>query len=464
MNNLNNYRDESDAIGIIKVPSKKYWGAQTQRSLENFKIGEEKIPLQLIHAFAIQKKAAAISNLAINKLEEKVVDKIIEVCDEIIDGKHDDQFPLSVWQTGSGTQTNMNLNEVIANRANELLGEKLGSNKPIHPNDHCNMGQSSNDSFPTAMHIAIVIDINKKLTPALAKIIKELGIKEKEFSNITKIGRTHLQDAVPLRLSQEFSAFKSQVENGQQRVSHSLEEIYNLAQGGTAVGTGLNSSKDFVKCFIKAVQEITKLPFKSAKNKFESLASHDSILNLSGSINSLVTAFYKLANDIRLLSSGPRCGISEITIPSNEPGSSIMPGKVNPTQSEALAQVCIYLMSNHFSLTFAASQGHFQLNANKTLIIFNILRTIGLLSDAINSFVEKCLIGIKPNIKNIKKNLENSLMLVTALNPVIGYDKSSEIAKIAFNNNISLKEAASKLNYITEEEFDKLVDPNKMID
>lgn len=460
---MKDYREESDSIGKIKVPANKYWGAQTQRSLENFKIGNEKIPLELIYAFAIQKKAAAISNLALNKLDEKLALKIIEVCDEIINGAHDDQFPLSVWQTGSGTQTNMNLNEVIANRSNELLQGKIGSNKPVHPNDHCNMGQSSNDSFPTAMHIAIVIEINRKLLPTLDKVIKNLEVKEKEFSNINKIGRTHLQDAVPLKLGQEFSAFKSQIQNGKERVNNSLQEIFFLAQGGTAVGTGLNSSEDFIKCFVKAIQEITKLPFKTAKNKFESLSSHDSILNLSGSINSLIAGFYKLANDIRLLSSGPRCGIGEITIPSNEPGSSIMPGKINPTQSEAFTQVCIYLMSNHFSLTIAASQGHFQLNANKTLIIFNILKTISLLSDATNSFVENCLIGIKPNIEKMRKNLENSLMLVTALNPIIGYDKSAEIAKMAFQKNITLKKAASKLNYITEDEFDKIVDPDKMI-
>ena len=459
---MKKFREESDSLGKIKVPSEKYWGAQTQRSLENFRIGSDTMPIELIHAFALQKKAAAISNLAIEKLDENIAAKIIEVCDQIIDGKLDGHFPLSVWQTGSGTQTNMNLNEVIANRANEILGKKLGDNNPIHPNDHCNLGQSSNDSFPTAMNIAIILEIKKNLIPTIKNFSKELSVKEKSFSKIVKIGRTHLQDAVPLTLGQEFGAFKVQIDNALNRIEESSRELFALAQGATAVGSGLNSSTIFVKGFIKAVQSITNLPFKSSENKFESLSSHDSIVNLSGALNTLVTASYKIANDIRLLSSGPRCGIGEINIPSNEPGSSIMPGKVNPTQCESLAQICIYLIGYNNSISIAGSQGHFQLNANKTVIIFIILRTIKLLSDSLNSFNEKCIKGITPNLERIKENVQKSLMLVTALNPKIGYDKSAEIAKKAFHEKINLKEAAIKLNYIKEDEFDKLVNPIDM--
>ncbi len=459
---MKDYREEHDSIGVVKVPEKKYWGAQTQRSLENFRIGSDLIPMELISAFAIQKKAAAISNLVSEKLDPVVGEKIIEVCDEIIEGKLDDHFPLSVWQTGSGTQTNMNLNEVIANRANEKLGEKLGSNKPVHPNDHCNFGQSSNDSFPTAMNIAIVIETLEKLIPTTENFSMELKNKEKSFSEIVKIGRTHLQDAVPLTLGQEFSAFRTQIDNAILRIKNSINELYMLSQGATAVGSGLNSSEVFVKGFIKAIQEITNLPFKATSNKFESLSSHDSIVAFSGSINSLIVACYKISNDIRLLASGPRCGIGEILVPSNEPGSSIMPGKVNPTQCESMAQVCIYLMGYHNSISIAGSQGHFQLNANKTLIIFNILRTIKLINDSVNSFTNKCLKGIKPNFEKIQENLNKSLMLVTALNPKIGYDKSAEIAKKAHKENINLKEAAIKLDYIKEDEFDKLVDPLSM--
>ena len=459
---MKNFREENDSLGKVKVPSEKYWGAQTQRSLENFKVGSDIMPIELIHAFALQKKAAAISNLALEKLNENIAVKIIEVCDEIIDGKLNEHFPLTVWQTGSGTQTNMNLNEVIANRANEILGEKLGNNNPIHPNDHCNLGQSSNDSFPTAMNIAIILEINKNLIPTIKSLSKALSIKEKDFSTIVKIGRTHLQDAVPLTLGQEFGAFKVQIDNALDRIQNSSKELFSLAQGATAVGSGLNSSTVFVKGFIKAIQSITDLPFKSAENKFESLSSHDSIVNLSGAINTLVTASYKVANDIRLLSSGPRCGIGEINIPSNEPGSSIMPGKVNPTQCESLAQICIYLIGYNNSISIAGSQGHFQLNANKTVIIFMILRTIKLLSDSLNSFNNKCIKGITPNLEKIEENVKKSLMLVTALNPKIGYDKSAEIAKKAFNEKINLKEAAIKLNYIKEDEFDQLVNPINM--
>ena len=455
-------RIETDSIGHIEVPSDKLWGAQTQRSLENFPIGQDKMPRDFIKAFAIQKKAAAISNLAIGKLNADLGEKIIEVCDELIQGQLYENFPLSVWQTGSGTQTNMNLNEVIANRGNEILGNVMGENKPIHPNDHCNLGQSSNDSFPTAMHIAIVIETNEKLLPVINKFEETLQKKEQEYINIVKIGRTHLQDAVPLTLGQELSSFKEQIRKCKIRINQALKEILSISQGATAVGTGLNTSEKFVMGFVKALQEITSYPFESAKNKFESISSHDSIVNFSGAICSLSTACYKIANDIRLLASGPRCGISELILPANEPGSSIMPGKVNPTQSEALTQVCIYLLGYNNSISFAASQGHFQLNANKTLMAHIILRSINLISDAIDSFEKNCLSGIKPNLKVIDENLKNSLMLVTALNPKLGYDKSAKIAKKAYDENLTLKEAAIKLGYISDKEFDDFVNPINM--
>ncbi|MEE2695203.1 MAG: class II fumarate hydratase [Pseudomonadota bacterium] len=459
---MTKFREEEDSIGKIKVPSDKLWGAQTQRSLENFPIGKDKMPHELIKAFAIQKKASAISNIAIEKLSSDLGEKIIDVCDELISGNLYEHFPLSVWQTGSGTQTNMNLNEVIANKANQSLGKELGSYEPIHPNDHCNMGQSSNDSFPTAMHIAIVIQSHEKLIPSIEKLINTLERKKNEFKEVIKIGRTHLQDATPLSINQEFGGFSSQIKSSLSRIKISLEEIYHLAQGGTAVGTGLNSSKKFISGFIQAVQMITGYPLKESEDKFEALSSHEPILNFSGAVNTLVVACYKIANDLRLLGSGPRCGIGEITLPSNEPGSSIMPGKVNPTQCEALSQVCLHLMGLHFSLSIASSQGHFQLNANKTVILFSTLRIIQLLSDAINSFVKRCLDGLKINKEKIEENLENSLMLVTALNPKIGYSKSAEIAKKAHAEGISLKKAAVKLKYLKADEFEEIVNPKKM--
>ena len=459
---MKKYRVEKDSIGKVKVEIKKYWGAQTQRSLENFPIGNDFIPPTVIKAFAIQKKAAAMSNIAIDKLPQDLGEKIVEACDDIIQGKLNEHFPLSIWQTGSGTQTNMNLNEVLANRANEAFGKELGTYSPIHPNDHCNLCQSSNDSFPTAMHIAIVLETLEKLKPNVKSFIKTLEQKSKEFNDIVKIGRTHLQDATPLTLKQEFEAFKSQIENCLERILKSLEELYFLAQGGTAVGTGLNSSSDFTSGFIKAVQLITGYPFKESKNKFESISSHEPIVMLSGAINSLVVACYKISNDIRILASGPRSGIGELILPSNEPGSSIMPGKVNPTQCESIAQVCIYLMGLNSSITIAASQGHLQLNANKTVIIFCILRTIDLISDSIESFRLRCVEGIEANKDIIEQQLQKSLMLVTALNPKIGYDKSSKIAKKAFEEKITLKESAIKLNYLTEKEFDEIVQPDKM--
>ena len=460
--NKKKFREEQDSIGKIDVPIDKYWGAQTQRSLMNFQIGSDLMPKEIIKAFAIQKKSAAISNLALNKIEEKIGNTILEVCDEIIEGKLFDHFPLSVWQTGSGTQTNMNLNEVLANRGNEILGKKIGKNQLIHPNDHCNLGQSSNDSFPTAMHIAIVIETNEKLLPVVNKFEKTLQKKEDEYSNIVKIGRTHLQDAVPLTLGQELSSFKEQIRKCKTRINLAIKEILSISQGATAVGTGLNTSEKFVMGFVRALQEITSYPFKSAENKFESISSHDSIVNFSGAICSLTTACYKIANDIRLLASGPRCGISELILPANEPGSSIMPGKVNPTQSEALIQVCIYLLGYNNSLSFAASQGHFQLNANKTLMAHIIIRSINLISDAIDSFEKNCLSGMRPNLKIIDENLKKSLMLVTALNPKLGYDKSAKIAKKAFDENLTLKQAAVKLGYVSDKEFDEFVNTINM--
>ena len=459
---MTEFRTEKDSVGNIKVPANKYWGAQTQRSFENFKIGEEKMPEILINSFAMQKKAAAVSNIALGNLDSKLGDAIIKVCDEIIDGKLYEQFPLSIWQTGSGTQTNMNLNEVIANRANEILGKKLGEYFPIHPNDHCNLGQSSNDSFPTVMHISILRSSLDNLIPMIEKLIKCLEKKEREFKDIVKVGRTHLQDATPILVSQEFSGYTSQIKNSLKRIRLSSNELLFLAQGGTAVGTGLNSSSKFVKGFIKAIQIITGIEFKELKNKFEGLSSHEPIVSFSSSLNTLVIACYKIANDLRLLSSGPRCGVGEYILPANEPGSSIMPGKINPTQCEAMTQVCLHLMGLHNAIMFSGTQGHFQLNANKMVIIFNVLQSVKLISDAIKSFCDRCLDKMILNKDSIEFNLEKSLMLVTALNPEIGYSKSAEIAKKAFKDNISLKEATLKLGFLTEKEFDSIVDPKKM--
>ena len=460
---MTDYRTERDSIGQVNVPRQKYWGAQTQRSLENFKIGSDKIPIFFIKAFAMQKKAAAISNIALEKLDNKLGQEIMKVCDEIMEGKLNDHFPLSVWQTGSGTQTNMNLNEVIANKGNQNLGKALGEYFPIHPNDHCNMGQSSNDSFPTTMHIAISMKTNDVLFPAINNLIKTLEKKIREFKNIIKVGRTHLQDATPITIDQEFGGYLNQVKNAFKRIKIAYEELLYLAQGGTAVGTGINTSTKFIKGFIKAIQIITNLPFKESKNKFEALSSHEPIIFFSSSINTLVIACYKISNDIRLLASGPRCGIGELVLPSNEPGSSIMPGKINPTQCEAMAQVCLHLIGLYHSNTIAGSQGHFQLNANKTVLLFNTLRIIELLSDAINSFSDKCLKDIVANKKKIDENLKNSLMLATALNPKIGYTKASEVAKKAYTENITLKDAAIKLDYLDSKEFDLIVDPKKMV-
>jgi len=456
-------RTEFDSFGKIKVPSEKYWGAQTQRSIKNFKIGKINVPLQLIHAIGIVKKSAAIVNSKFKDLDPKLSKAIQKAADEVISGKLDDHFPLKVWQTGSGTQTNMNVNEVIANRAIEILGGKLGSKKPVHPNDHVNMAQSTNDTFPTAMHIAVAIETNKKLIPSLIKLEKILDKKTKQFKNIVKIGRTHLQDATPLTLGQEFSGYHMQVKNSLERVKLALKEIYFLAQGGTAVGTGINSRKGWDKNIALEVKKMTKLPFQTAKNKFEALASHDPIVNFSASLNTTAVALTKIANDIRFLGSGPRAGYSELELPENEPGSSIMPGKVNPTQCEAITMVCTKVIGNHTGITIAGTHGHFELNVFKPMIAHNILQSIDILSDSIECFVEYCVKGIKPNKKKITELLNNSLMLVTALSPKIGYDNAGKIAKTAHKNGTTLKEETLKTGLVNEEEYNKIVDPKKMI-
>jgi len=456
-------RTEFDSFGKIKVPSDKYWGAQTQRSIKNFKIGKINVPLELIHAIGIVKKSAAIVNAKFKDLDPKLSKFIQKAADEVIMGKLDDHFPLKVWQTGSGTQTNMNVNEVIANRAIEMLGGKLGSKKPVHPNDHVNMAQSTNDTFPTAMHIAIAIQTNKKLIPSLIKLEKSLSKKVKQFKDIVKIGRTHLQDATPLTLGQEFSGYQMQVKNSLERVRVALKEIYYLAQGGTAVGTGINSRKGWDKKIALEVKKITKLPFQTAKNKFEALASHDPVVNFSASLNTTAVALTKIANDIRFLGSGPRAGYSELELPENEPGSSIMPGKVNPTQCEAITMVCTKVIGNHTGITIAGTHGHFELNVFKPMIAHNILQSIDLIADSVNCFVDFCVKGIKPNKKKITELLNNSLMLVTALSPKIGYDNASKIAKTAHKNGTTLKEETLKTGLVTEEEYDKIVDPKKMV-
>ena len=455
-------RTESDSFGKIKVPSDKYWGASTQRSLKNFKIGKFKVPIEQIHSMAIVKKAAAITNTKFGDLENRIAKAIIKSADEVISGKLDEHFPLVVWQTGSGTQTNMNLNEVIANRANEILGSKLGAKKPVHPNDHVNKAQSTNDTFPTAMHISIAMMANKKLIPAITKLEKTLGKKANQFKDIVKIGRTHLQDATPLTLGQEFSGYHMQVTKCLARIKRALKEIYPLAQGGTAVGTGLNTKKNFDKKIIKELSRITKLPFKVSSNKFSSLAAHDEIVNFSGTLNTAAVCLMKIANDIRFLGSGPRAGYGELILPSNEPGSSIMPGKVNPTQSEAVTMVCVKVIGNHNGITMAGSHGHFELNVFKPLIIHNIVQSIDLISDSVNCFISSCLNGIKADKKKINKYLKESLMLVTALSPIIGYDNASKIAKSAHKNGTTLRFEALKSGLIEEKTFNKVMNPKKM--
>jgi fumarate hydratase class II len=457
------FRSETDALGEVLVPQGAYYGATTMRSLRNFDIGSEKIPHEVIVAFAILKKAAALVNEELDLLPEEKTRLIVQAAEEIIAGKLDDQFPLSVWQTGSGTHTNMNLNEVIANRAIELAGGKLGSKTPIHPNDDVNKSQSSNDTFPTAMHIAAVTAIKHNLLPAVESLASLLQKKSDEFANIVKIGRTHLMDAVPLTLGQEFSGYATQLERGRQRVEQSLPHLYELAIGGTAVGTGLNTHPEYAVRVAKKIAELTGLSFVSAPNKFEALAAHDAIVQTSSALKTLAVSLFKVANDIRWLASGPRCGIGEITLPANEPGSSIMPGKINPTQCEALTMIAAQVIGNDATIAFAGASGNFELNVYKPVIIYNLLQSVQLLGDGCRSFGEKCVAGIKPNEPVIARYVENSLMLVTALNQHLGYDKAARIAKEAHAKGVTLKEAAVGLGILSAEKFDKLVVPKKMI-
>jgi len=457
-------RIEKDTLGDVAVPADKYWGAQTQRSLENFKIGGQKMPLELIQSFAILKKAAALTNSAVGVLSKEKADLICQVCDEILSGKLDEHFPLVVWQTGSGTQTNMNVNEVIANRAHVINGGNLeDSIKIIHPNDDVNKSQSSNDTFPTAMSIAAYKMIVELTIPKIKELKNTFLNKSEEFKDIVKIGRTHLMDAVPLTLGQEFSAYVSQLEHGIKTIEHSLEHLSELALGGTAVGTGLNTPKGFSELVAKQIAELTGLSFKTAPNKFEALAAKDAFVEGSGALKTVAVSLMKIANDIRLLASGPRCGIGEIILPSNEPGSSIMPGKVNPTQCEAMTMVCAQVIGNDLAISVGGMNGQFQLNVFKPMIIYNFLNSARLLGDACASFNENCVSGIKPNLKNIQKNLEESLMLVTSLNSSIGYENAAKIAKKAYEEDITLRKAAIDLGLVTDEDFTKWVDPKKMI-
>ena len=457
------YRTEYDSIGKIKVPGDKYWGASTQRSNKYFDIGDFLIRPVLIQSIAVIKKAAAIVNARNGDLEKKISKYVVKAADEIIKGKLHSHFPLKVWQTGSGTQTNMNVNEVIANRAIQMMGGKMGTKKPVHPNDHVNKSQSTNDVFPTAMHIAIVVKTKNKLLPSLKLLEKELSKKVKQFNKIVKLGRTHLQDATPLTLGQEFSGYQSQLKKCIERIERALSEIYYLAQGGTAVGTGLNTKKNFDKKIIKEINKITKFPFKPAKNKFAALAAHDSIVNFSGTMNTTAVCLMKIANDIRFLGSGPRAGYGELILPENEPGSSIMPGKINPTQCEAVTMVCVKVIGNHNGITMAGSHGHFELNVFKPLIIHNILQSINIMSDSSKCFANYCIKGLKADKKRIKSLLDNSLMLVTALSPKIGYDNAAKIAKKALKNGTTLKEETLKTGLINEKEYLRIVDPKKMI-
>jgi fumarate hydratase class II len=457
------YRIEYDTLGEVQVPADKLWGAQTQRSLQNFKIGGHRMPREVIYALAIAKKAAALTNAELGVLPEDKAQIIAEVCDEILSGALDEHFPLVVWQTGSGTQTNMNLNEVIANRANQKLGQPLGTKKPIHPNDDVNKSQSSNDVFPTAMHIAAYLSVRDRLLPALDKLATALQDKANAFMPIIKVGRTHLMDAVPMRLGQEFSGYAHQVRTAKQDVERTLEEVRELPLGGTAVGTGLNAPKGFAEKVAAKIAELTGAPFITAPNKFAALATHDPLVSLSGALKRTAVALMKIANDIRLLGSGPRAGLAELNLPENEPGSSIMPGKVNPTQSEAMTMVCCQVIGNDTAITCGAFQGHLELNVFKPLIIHNLLESIRLLADACHSFTDNCVVGIEPNLPAIHRHLERSLMMVTALNPIIGYEKAAKIAQKAHKEDKTLKEAAIELGYLSAEEFDAYVRPEAMV-
>ncbi len=457
------YRKESDSIGEIEVDENFYWGSQTQRSINNFKIADQKMPKEVIKALAILKRSAAIVNSKIGVLELKISNEIVSAADRVINGEFSNNFPLVVWQTGSGTQTNMNMNEVLASIANEKLTGKKGRKSPVHPNDHVNMGQSSNDSFPTAMHIATVITTYEKLIPALNKLHTSLNNKVKNWQKIVKIGRTHLQDATPITLGQEFSGYAAQIQYSLERIEQSLIRVHYLAQGGTAVGTGINCPEGFAEKFADEVARYTSYKFKTSPNKFESLACNDALVEFSGSLNTLAVSMMKIANDIRLLGSGPRSGIGELNLPANEPGSSIMPGKINPTQCEAMSMVSAQVMGNHVAVTIGGSNGHLELNVFKPLIIQNIIHSINLLSDAIVSFVDHCIDGMEPNLERIKNLMDQSLMLVTALNPYIGYDKAAAIAKKAYKDGTSLKTAALELKLISEQDFDKFVVPENMV-
>ena len=456
-------RKEFDSIGSINVPNDKYWGASTQRSNKFFNIGKILVNISIIKSIAIIKRSAALVHFKEKQIDKKITNSIIKASDEVIKGKLDENFPLKVWQTGSGTQTNMNVNEVIANRAIEILGGKKGSKKPVHPNDHVNKSQSTNDVFPTAMHISVAQETVSKLLPNLKILEKELAKKSKEFKSIVKIGRTHLQDATPLSLGQEFSGYQVQLKKSIERIEFALKEIFFLAQGGTAVGTGINSRKGFDKKIVKEIAKFTKLPFKPAVNKFAELAAHDSIINFSGTLNTCAVALMKISNDIRFLGSGPRAGYGELILPENEPGSSIMPGKVNPTQCEAVTMVCANVIGNHTGITVAGSHGHFELNVFKPMIAHNVLQSIDLIADSTKNFALFCVKGIKANKKKIKEHLDNSLMLVTALAPKIGYDNAAKIAKTALKNGTTLKEETLKTGLVKEKDYDQIVDPKKMI-
>ena len=457
------FRTESDSMGEIKVPSDKYYGAQTARSLENFKIGDEKMPPEIIRALGLIKKTAVLVNSELDLIADDIRDIIIKAADEVIAGKLDDNFPLVIWQTGSGTQTNMNCNEVISNRAIELSGGKIGSKKPVHPNDDVNKSQSSNDVFPTAMHVATIEEIHRRLIPAITNLRDTLKQKSESFKDIIKIGRTHLMDATPLTLGQEFSGYVTMLSNGLDRIADASKRLYQLAQGGTAVGTGINSHPEFAVKFAAKISELTGQPFVTAPNKFESLASHDSMVEFSGVLKTIAASLMKIANDIRWMASGPRGGFAELIIPANEPGSSIMPGKVNPTQCEAMTMVCAQVMGNDVAVNIGGASGNFELNVFKPMIIYNVLQSLRLLADSCDSFAKNCVQGIEPNHAKIKEYLDNSLMLVTALNPHIGYDKAAKIAKKAFTDDTTLKEAAVALGLMTAEEFDQKVRPADMV-
>lgn len=456
-------RVESDSFGKLNVPADKYYGAQTARSLINFPIGVEVMPVSVIRALGIVKRSAALANKKLKNMDAKSTKAIVQAASEVAEGKYDDNFPLSIWQTGSGTQSNMNANEVIANRAIEILGGVIGSKDPIHPNDHVNRSQSSNDVFPTAMHIAAAEEIEHSLLPAMAKLRNALNDKSGEFKKIIKIGRTHTQDATPVTLGQEFSGYTAQLDNGIKRVKNGLKELYPLAQGGTAVGTGLNAKPGFAKAFAEEVASYTKMPFKTAPNKFEALAAHDAFVSAHGALNTVAASLYKVANDVRFLASGPRSGLGEISLPANEPGSSIMPGKVNPTQCEAMTMVCTQVIGNQTTMSMAGSQGHFELNVYKPVMVYNMIQSIRLLSDACNSFTDKCVVGITANEDKIDELLNRSLMLVTALAPTIGYDNATKVAKTAHKRGTTLREEAVRLGFVTEKEFDKVVRPELMI-